>query len=155
MRVRSLGWELEHRVRRGRGDDFRVVDVVAGAPATAVYKRPGRDMRSVGYVLYGASTVLVLSFVSAKAPGGVCVFTYDDARAFVLTRENVKIPEAGGVYSVNQANQDKWNASTRAYIDECAATKTLRYVGSMVADVHRTLLSGAFHYPADARSGER
>ena len=139
----------------GVGTIFGVVDVVAGAPATAVYKRPGRDMRSVGYVLYGASTVLVLSFVSAKAPGGVCVFTYDDARdAFVLTRENVKIPETGGVYSVNQANQDKWNASTRAYIDECAATKTLRYVGSMVADVHRTLLyGGTFHYPADARNG--
>ena len=45
----------------GVGTIFGVVDVAAGAPATAVYKRPGRDMRSVGYVLYGASTVLVLS----------------------------------------------------------------------------------------------
>jgi len=139
----------------GVGTIFGVVDVAAGAPAAAVYERPGGDMRSVGYVLYGASTILVLSFVSANAPGGVCAFTYDDARdAFVLTKENVKIPESGGVYSVNQANQDKWDAGTRAYIDECVATKTLRYIGSMVADVHRTLLyGGTFHYPADARNG--
>ena len=60
----------------------------------------------------------------------------------------------GGVYSVNQANQDKWNASTRAYIDECAATKTLRYVGSMVADVHRTLCTGGrFTIPPTRKTG--
>jgi fructose-1,6-bisphosphatase I len=134
----------------GVGTIFGLVDVGAESSPEHVYARPGRDMSTVGYVLYGASMVLVLSFMSEDAHGGVCAFTYDaDRDAFVLTKRDIRIPESGNVYSVNQANYKKWDDATRAYIDECASSKSLRYIGSMVADVHRTLLyGGTFHYPA-------
>lgn len=133
----------------GVGTIFGVVEVDPSDGPESVYVRPGRDMKSVGYVLYGSSTVLVLSF---DADTGVCAFTLDTNRkAFVLTKIDITIPDAGNVYSVNQANFPKWNGGTKKYFDECVASgKSLRYVGSMVADVHRTLLyGGTFHYPAD------
>jgi len=140
----------------GVGTIFGLVDVGAESSPEHVYARPGRDMSTVGYVLYGASTVLVLSFMSEDAHGGVCAFTYDAERdAFVLTKRDIRIPESGDVYSVNQANYEKWDDATRAYIDECASSKSLRYVGSMVADVHRTLLyGGTFHYPASSSNAQ-
>ena len=134
----------------GVGTIFGLVGVDENSAAASVYARPGNDMRSVGYVMYGASTILVLSFMST---GAVCAFTYDESLdAFVLTKANIRIPTSGNVYSVNQANYRKWDDVMRAYIDECSKEKkSLRYIGSMVADVHRTLLyGGTFHYPADA-----
>ena len=138
----------------GVGTIFGVVGVEENSCAESVYLRPGRDMRSAGYILYGSSTILVLSFFSAEAYGGVCAFTLDDEQGvFVLTKMNMRVPEEGKVYSVNQANRDKWPRGVAAYIDEAAQTKTLRYIGSMVADVHRTLLyGGTFHYPEDTQN---
>lgn len=139
----------------GVGTIFGLVSADAKSNVESVYRRRGGDMTSVGYVMYGASTVLVLSFMAGDAIGGVCAFTFDDdLGTFVLTKANIRVPESGAVYSVNQANYLKWDASTRAYVDECAAQKkSLRYIGSMVADVHRTLLyGGTFHYPADVNN---
>jgi len=140
----------------GVGTIFGIVGVDEDSTAESVYARPGSDMRSAGYVLYGSSTILVLSLVDGDALGGVCAFTLDETRGdgeFVLTKLNVRIPEKGKVYSVNQGNADKWSPGVAAYVSEASAEQSLRYIGSMVADVHRTLLyGGTFHYPADSKN---
>ena len=140
----------------GVGTIFGIVGVDEGSTAESVYARPGSDMRSAGYVLYGSSTILVLSLVDGDALGGVCAFTLDETRGdgeFVLTKLDVRIPEKGKVYSVNQGNADKWSPGVAAYVAEASAEQSLRYIGSMVADVHRTLLyGGTFHYPADSKN---
>jgi fructose-1,6-bisphosphatase I len=112
--------------------------------------QPGTKMVSAGYCMYGSSCELVLT-----TGEGVTGFTLDPSLGeFILTRANIKIPKAGKIYSVNQGNAVNWDAPTTAYVAECQKrVKSLRYIGSMVADVHRTLLyGGIFLYPADKKS---
>lgn len=118
--------------------------------------RPGRELACAGYAMYGSSTQLVLAFPTL----GVNVFTLDPSVGeFILTQANLRIPPGDAsqrIYSVNEGNI----ASFPAYVQEFVAeAKTgpkpysLRYVGSMVADVHRTMLyGGVFLYPATASS---
>jgi fructose-1,6-bisphosphatase I len=118
--------------------------------------RPGREMVAAGYCMYGSSCCLVLSL----GQGISSCFTLDPSMGeFILTTSKMEVPPVGKIYSVNEGNAQNWNAPTTDYVQECKfpqdgqKPKSLRYVGSMVADVHRTILyGGSFLYPADAKS---
>ncbi|KYF82677.1 fructose 1,6-bisphosphatase [Sorangium cellulosum] len=122
------------------------------------FLRPGRDLVAAGYVLYGSSTLLVIT----TGLGGVHGFTYDPTVGeFFLSHENIRIPERGSTYSINEGHSARWPEEVRrwnAWIKEDSKQEGrpygARYVGSLVADAHRTLLKGGiFAYPAD-RSGQ-
>ncbi len=111
----------------------------------------GTEVIAAGYVLYGPSTMLVYSVGE-----GVHGYSYNPTSArFELSHENIRIPETGGYYSVNESNADQWLDNMG---DNLAALKKdtglgMRYVGAMVADMHRTLLKGGiFLYPADGKN---
>ena len=111
--------------------------------------QPGTCQLAAGYVLYGPSTVLVYT-----AGRGVFGFTLDPTiGAFVLSHEQMKMPAKGKYYSCNEANIDLFPEHYRAYIHalrspEAGAAYSSRYIGSLVADFHRTLLKGGvFLYP--------
>ena len=115
----------------------------------------GSLQRCAGYILYGSSTMMVLSMGH-----GVVGFTLDPSCGeFLLSHENIKIPESGDIYSINEGNYDFWSDSVKAYIRKIKniennhKPKTLRYIGSLVADFHRNLLKGGiFLYPEDTKS---
>eukprot|EP00161_Ancyromonas_sigmoides_P023680 TRINITY_DN7462_c2_g2_i2.p1 TRINITY_DN7462_c2_g2~~TRINITY_DN7462_c2_g2_i2.p1 ORF type:complete len:351 (-),score=157.61 TRINITY_DN7462_c2_g2_i2:125-1177(-) len=118
--------------------------------------RSGDSMVAAGYAMYGSSTMLVLT-----TGNGVNGFTLDpEIGEFILTHEKLRIPERGSIYSINEGNTRFWDATVRAYVAEKkdpaaegAKPYSLRYIGSMVADVHRTILyGGIFMYPADSKS---
>ncbi|MDX8389919.1 MAG: class 1 fructose-bisphosphatase [Mariprofundaceae bacterium] len=108
----------------------------------------GREVVAAGYVLYGPSTMLVYS-----VGAGVHGFTFNPATArFELSHSDMRIPTSGGYYSVNESNKDKWLDGMGEKLDimKQEAGLGMRYVGAMVADMHRTLLKGGvFLYPAD------
>jgi fructose-1,6-bisphosphatase I len=111
--------------------------------------QPGRQQIASGYVVYGSSTTLVYT-----AGHGVFGFTLDPAiGAYVLSHDNIRMPEAGTIYSVNEANSDSFPEPYRRFLmrlrsGETGRKYTSRYIGSMVADFHRTLLRGGiFLYP--------
>lgn len=119
--------------------------------------QPGYKQIAAGYTIYGPSAMLVYT-----AGRGVYGFTLDPSVGeFLLSHNNIRIPEHTGMYSVNEGNYNKWSEGMRNYIDWCKKdipeekkkAYSLRYIGSMVADVHRTLLyGGVFLYPADVKS---
>jgi fructose-1,6-bisphosphatase I len=111
--------------------------------------QPGTQQVAAGYVVYGSSTMCVYT-----AGNGVHGFTLDpDIGAFVISHENVKMPEQGTLYSVNEANADTFPEGYRRYLARLRAgdagrAYSSRYIGSLVADFHRTLLKGGiFLYP--------
>lgn len=117
--------------------------------------QPGKNMLAAGYCMYGSSCTLVLS-----TGNGVNGFTLDPSLGeFILTHPDIKIPKKGKIYSVNEGNAKNWDDITAKYVESCkfpkdgSSPKSLRYIGSMVADVHRTLLyGGIFMYPGDKKS---
>ena len=117
--------------------------------------QPGTKQVAAGYVLYGSSTVL--AFTSGF---GVHMFTLDQSiGAFVLTQENVRMPETGRTYSVNEGNRRHFPDGMQRYLDwvesEESGGYSMRYVGSLVADFHRTLArGGVFLYPATKKAPE-
>jgi len=107
---------------------------------------------AAGYVVYGSSTMLVYS-----TGDGVHGFTLDPSIGeFCLSHENIQIPKNGKIYSVNQGNYPKFEEEIKAYVDSCMdQSYSHRYIGSMVADVHRTLIKGGiFFYPATSNAPE-
>ncbi|KAF9005649.1 fructose-1,6-bisphosphatase [Cyathus striatus] len=107
--------------------------------------RPGSEMVAAGYTMYGSSANLVLSTGS-----GVNGYTLDASLGeFILTHPNITIPSRGKIYSFNEGNSMYFHPPVTAYLNSINA----RYIGSMVADVHRTLLyGGIFGYPSDKKS---
>jgi fructose-1,6-bisphosphatase I len=113
-----------------------------------------------GYTVYGPQTLLVLS-----VGHGVQVFTLDrDTGSFLLTQENVRIPEDTKEFAINMSNVRHWEPPVKRYVDEMLAGKTgplgkdfnMRWVASMVADVHRIMSRGGiFMYPRDAREPDK
>lgn len=113
--------------------------------------QPGLKQVAAGYVLYGSSTML------AYTTGlGVSVFTLDPSIGeFILSDDDLKIPDHGTIYSVNEGSYHSWRQGLKQYVKYCQVddpeTKRpykARYIGSMVADVHRTLITGGiFIYP--------
>jgi len=121
---------------------------LAGDPLEWVLQ-PGRRQVAAGYVVYGSSTVLVYS-----AGNGVHGFTLDPGvGSYLLTHENIRIPERGQYYSINESYCDRWPECYVTYLNRLKSGETgrrysSRFVGSMVADFHRTLLrGGVFIYP--------
>jgi len=114
--------------------------------------QPGRKQLAAGYVVYGSSTILVYS-----TGNGVHGFTLDPSIGeFILSHPDIRMPDDGGrIYSVNESNYRRWTKGQQAFVSDLKASDppyTSRYIGSMVADVHRTLLKGGiFMYPPDAR----
>lgn len=129
--------------------------IVDAESAAKSIMQAGRRMVAAGYAMYGSATNLVISIGS-----GVNGFTLDPSLGeFVLTHPDIKIPSRGKIYSVNEGNAKNWDKPTTEYInglkypEEGKSSYALRYIGSMVADVHRTLFyGGIFIYPADKKS---
>jgi fructose-1,6-bisphosphatase I len=118
-------------------------------PSSAVtmedFLQKGTALVAAGYVLYGTSTLLVYT-----TGNGVNAFTLDPSIGeFCLSHRNIKIPRAGTSYSVNQGYYLKFDVEMRRYIDHCSDMNySLRYIGSMVSDIHRILFQGGiFLYP--------
>jgi fructose-1,6-bisphosphatase I len=112
--------------------------------------QPGSSQVAAGYVLYGSSVVLVLSLGQ-----GVDLYVLDPALGdFVLAKQGVQTPAESKTYSINEAYANDFEPQLRAYLEFAhGAGYGARYVGSMVADVHRTLLKGGvFIYPGTAKS---
>nr|CAD1818000.1 unnamed protein product [Ananas comosus var. bracteatus] len=118
--------------------------------------QPGKDMLAAGYCMYGSSCNVTCTQHRECVNG----FTLDPSLGeFILTHPDIKIPKRGKVYSVNEGNAKNWDGPTAKFVEKCkypqdgSPPKSLRYIGSMVADVHRTLLyGGIFMYPADKKS---
>jgi len=123
-----------------------------GTPATlADMLQAGDHQVAAGYVLYGSSTILVYS--TGKGVNG---FTLDPAIGeFFLSHPNMKMPEEGRLYSINEGNLQDFDPTLRAYLDYCQSDKNQtgkpysgRYIGSLVADFHRNLIKGGIYiYP--------
>ncbi|KAG0222323.1 fructose-1,6-bisphosphatase class 1/Sedoheputulose-1,7-bisphosphatase [Mortierella sp. GBAus27b] len=118
--------------------------------------RPGSEMVAAGYCTYGSCSTLVLT--TGKGVNGYTLDT--EIGEFILTHPNIQIPPRGKIYAVNEGNSKYWDAACTKYFhslkfpeDPKKSPYSARYVGSMVADVHRTMLyGGIFCYPADSKS---
>lgn len=109
------------------------------------FLQKGTDLVAAGYVLYGTSTILVYT-----TGHGVNGFTLDPSIGeFCLSHRNIKMPKTGNYYSVNQGYYQKFDLEMRRYIDQCSDLGLrLRYIGSMVSDIHRIMFQGGiFLYP--------
>lgn len=130
-----------------------------GTPATREdFLQPGNKQVAAGYIIYGPSTILVYA-----TRRGVNGFTLDPSIGeFCLSHRNIRCPEEGGIFSVNMGNMEQFDPSLMAYIDYCKARDkatsrpyTFRYIGSMVADIHRNLIKGGiFCYPVTREKPE-
>ena len=118
--------------------------------------QPGYRQLAAGYALYGSSTVLVYT-----TGNGVDMFTYDPTLGeFLLSAPKIQIPERGKYYSINEGNAAYWHPGMKEYInhvksvdEESNRPYSQRYIGTAVADVHRTLVyGGMFAYPGDKKS---
>ena len=135
-------------------------DLSTPEAAEAAFLQPGSRQVAAGYTVYGPTTLLVLT-----VGAGVAVFTLDrEVGAFVLTQDNVQIPADTKEFSINMSNQRHWETPVQRYIDELLAGKegprgkdfNMRWVASMVADVHRIMTRGGiFMYPIDAKTREK
>lgn len=128
-----------------------------GSPCTeADFLQPGAAMKAAGYVIYGSSTMLVYA-----TKLGVNGFTLEPSIGeFCLSHPDMKVKENGKIYSINQGNTNKLNDKLKTYLNYCMEEDkdtnrpyAHRYIGSMVADLHRTLIKGGiFMYPADQKN---
>lgn len=119
--------------------------------------RSGNEMVAAGYTMYGASAHLMLT-----TGHGLNGFTLDtNLGEFILTHPNLKIQNSKKIFSINEGNSFYWSKEVKDYISSLKEPQSdnndkpysARYIGSMVADVHRTLLyGGIFGYPADSKS---
>jgi fructose-1,6-bisphosphatase I len=118
------------------------------------YLQTGVEQAAAGYIIYGSSTMLV--YTTGKGVNG---FTLDPSIGeFCLSHPNMKIPSSGKIYSINEGNYIKFPQGIKSYIKYCQEEDretnrpyTSRYIGSMVADIHRNLLlGGIFIYPHTA-----
>ncbi len=120
--------------------------------------QPGRNLVAAGYIVYGSSTIFVYT-----TGNGVHGFTLDPSIGeFLLSHENIRIPKKGDIYSVNEGYYERWDENMKKFINYLKAEDKatgrpykLRYVGTLVADFHRTLLyGGIFMYPGDSKNPE-
>jgi fructose-1,6-bisphosphatase I len=129
-------------------------------PNEQAFLQPGTQQLAAGYALYGPNTLLVLTLGN-----GVHCFTLDrEVGSFVLTQENLQIPEDTKEFAINMSNQRFWEAPVQRYVEELLQGKegprgkdfNMRWVASMVADVHRILTrGGVFMYPLDSKTAEK
>ncbi len=143
------------------GTIFAIYRKVSTAPRGTLEDclQPGTALVAAGYVIYGASTMMVYS-----TGHGVHGFTLDPSVGeFILSHENISIPPTPKYYSVNQGNEKYWTPGVRSYVKylqgiygEGQKPLSSRYIGSLVADFHRNLLKGGIYlYPGDLRDPEK
>lgn len=127
-------------------------DSIGGVATMGDILQAGSRQVAAGYVVYGSSTMLV--YTTGKGVNG---FTLDPSIGeFCLSHPNIRIPEQGYIYSINEGNYRKFSSGVKKYIKYCEEEDvesgrpyTTRYIGSLVADIHRNLLlGGIFIYPA-------
>jgi fructose-1,6-bisphosphatase I len=128
-----------------------------GPVGEAAFLRPGCEQVAAGYAVYGPSTMLVLS-----VGNGTHGFTLErDIGNFVLTHSNIRIPEDTVEFAINASNERFWEPPVRRYVQECkdgrsgcrARDFNMRWIASMVAEVHRILMrGGVFMYPRDSKT---
>jgi fructose-1,6-bisphosphatase I len=142
------------------GTIFSVLRAPASASGREIteedFLQPGTTQVVAGYAIYGPQTMLVLTIGQ-----GVVAFTLDrEMGSWILTSENIRIPEDTKEFAINMSNMRHWAPPVRKYIDECLAGKAgergkdfnMRWIASMVADVHRLITRGGiFMYPWDSR----
>ncbi|MBE1276389.1 class 1 fructose-bisphosphatase [Enterovibrio baiacu] len=118
------------------------------------FLQPGNKQVAAGYIIYGSSTMLVYT-----TGNGVHGFTYDPSiGVFCLSHENMRIPEEGTIYSINEGNYIKFPQGVKKYLKFCQENEpednrpyTSRYIGSLVSDFHRNMLKGGIYlYPSTA-----
>lgn len=144
------------------GTIFSVLKAADGmqAPTEADFLQAGSKQVVAGYAVYGPQTVLVLT-----TGYGVQCFTLDrEMGSWVMTQQNMQIPADTKEFAINASNARHWHAPVKRYVDEMLAGTTgprgkdfnMRWIASMVADVHRILnRGGVFMYPADAREPDK
>ena len=144
------------------GTIFSVLKKPDGAVgiSEADFLQAGHAQAAAGYCVYGPQTTLVLT-----VGDGVAMFTLDrEQGSFVLTQDDVRIPSDTKEFAINMSNMRHWAPPVKQYIDECLAGKTgprgkdfnMRWIASMVADVHRILTrGGVFLYPWDQREPDK
>lgn len=144
------------------GTIFSVLKKPEGTTAVGEkdFLQAGNKQVAAGYCVYGPQTTLVLT-----VGDGVAMFTLDrEQGSFMLTDENVQIPVDTTEFAINMSNMRHWDDPVKRYIDECLAGKegprgkdfNMRWIASMVADVHRILTrGGVFMYPWDKREPEK
>jgi len=142
------------------GTIFSVLPAHHPQPEEAAFMQPGTNQVCAGYALYGPQTQLVIS-----VGHGVHEFTLDkDTGTFLLTRENLRISPQTQEFAINVSNMRHWEPPVKRYIDECLAgvdgarhkNFNMRWVASMVSDVHRIMQRGGiFLYPRDRREPDK
>jgi fructose-1,6-bisphosphatase I len=139
----NVGSIFAIRQQEGNDEDGKAVDLL----------QSGRKQIAAGYILYGPSTMLVYSIGT-----GVHAFILDPSLGeFILANENIKIPDHGPIYSVNEGNFWQWDESIRDYARYVHRHEgyTARYSGALVGDVHRILYQGGvFLYPGTVKKPE-
>ena len=140
------------------GTIFSVLQKPEGIAAVSEqdFLQAGAKQVAAGYCVYGPQTMLVLT-----VGDGVVMFTLDrEQGSFMLTQEHVKVPEDTQEFAINMSNMRHWAPPVKRYVDECLQGKdgvrgknfNMRWIASMVADVHRILMRGGlFMYPWDQR----
>ncbi len=126
------------------------------APVTADFLQPGRTQVAAGYAIYGPATMLVLSVGT-----GTHGFTLDrEIGNFILTHPHLQIPAQTSEFAINTSNARFWEAPVKRYVAECQDGRSgergrdfnMRWIASMVAEVHRILMrGGVFMYPRDTK----
>lgn len=141
------------------GTVFAIYRRVSPIGTTAVledFLQKGRAQVAAGYVIFGSSTMLVFT-----TGNGVNGFTYDPSiGVFYLSHTNIQIPKEGTIYSVNEGNYAYFSEQMKSYIDSCKFIDptsnrpyTGRYIGSMIADLHRNFLKGGIYmYPDSVKA---
>lgn len=141
------------------GTIFSVLAKPDGALTIESFLQSGRQQLASGYVLYGPQTILVLTLKH-----GIAMFTLNEHNQFLLTQENPQIPVSTAEFAINMSNQRHWQPAMQNYIDQLLAGKSgcrgkdynMRWVASMVAEVHRILIRGGiFTYPQDNRNPDK
>ncbi|MEZ8141437.1 class 1 fructose-bisphosphatase [Enterovibrio sp. FF113] len=133
---------------------YRRVSPIGSSATMEDFLQPGNQQVAAGYIIYGSSTMLVYT-----TGNGVHGFTYDPSiGVFCLSHENMRIPEEGTIYSINEGNYIKFPQGVKKYLKFCQENEpednrpyTSRYIGSLVSDFHRNMLKGGIYlYPSTA-----
>jgi fructose-1,6-bisphosphatase len=144
------------------GTIFSVLRAPEGVsePTTQTFLQPGREQLAAGFALYGPTSMIVITLGA-----GVHGFTLDpEIGAYTLTHPNMRIPEETREFAINASNERFWEPPVRHYVEECiqgtvgerGVDFNMRWVASMVAEVHRILVrGGVFMYPRDTKDPSR
>ena len=125
---------------------YRRVSPLGGPIQKEDVLQPGKDQVAAGYILYGSSTMFV--YTTGKGVNG---FTFEPSLGeYILSHQDMKMPNDGKIYSINEGSYNSFDESVKKYVEECKKRNySARYIGSLVADFHRNILKGGIYiYPS-------